>query len=414
MKTCELSKKLSRFGSRPGLERIAKIMERLGHPEKEMKVILVTGTNGKGSVTNYLSSILKEAGYRTGSYFSPHLVEWNERICIDGKQIADATFKKYERILLDLLDDGFEMTEFEALTAMAYKYFADEKCDFAVMEIGMGGKLDATNIAEEAVSVITNVDLEHTEYLGSTASEIAEEKAGVMKKGVCITGADGIALEIIKQISNRRGIELRVLNENIFAKPVEINIKHGTFNYVGHEYINGLEVMLLGRHQIDNAALAVAVAEELGIDQETIKKGLKKATNDGRLQMLKNEPKVIIDGAHNVHGIKELVANLNLFDYERIVLVFGVMKDKNWKEMLKLLGPHCDLIVASEVTNERSKKSKDVAKEAEKYAKTIDGGKIGDAYAVAKQNAGKKDLILVCGSLYLLGEFFEVIKRKSK
>lgn len=399
-----LFQELEKFGSRPGLESIAKIMSALENPEKKLKVILVTGTNGKGSVVSYISSILKEAGYKTGAYFSPHLIEYNERFLINGKKISDAALGKYEKIILRLFKKGFEMTEFEALTAVAYKYFADENCDFAVMEIGMGGRLDATNIADECISIITNVDLEHTEYLGRTIEEITFEKAGIMKKGTVITGTHGKALELIKKVSEDRGLALKTINESIFAKPSEVNSSRNKFKYIGYGYYNDLEIKLIGRHQIDNAALAIAAAEELGIEEDSIRAGLKKTQNPGRLQIIQKNPLVVVDGAHNPHGIKELIANLNIFDYDKVIAVFGVMKDKDYQSMLKLLGQHCDLIIVTESKKDRSASSENLKKAAEKYVKTIAETNVKKAFLIAKKNAKKKDLILVCGSLYLIGE----------
>ncbi len=404
MRGMKLCRKLQKFGIRPGLERISRLMDALGHPERNMKVILVTGTNGKGSITSFLASILKEAGYRTGSYFSPHLVNYNERFKINGKSIIDTKLRKYEKEILALLRSGYEMTEFEAFTAIAYKYFADENCDFAVMEIGMGGRLDATNIAEECISIITNVDLEHTEYLGGTIEQIAREKSGIMKKGICITGAHGNALGIIKKESENRNLQLRVLNEDIFAKIVSASDKKTIFNYVGHEFFNGLETRLIGRHQVSNAELAVAAAEELGIEEDAIRSGIKNAKNPGRLEIVSHNPSVVLDGAHNPHGIRELIGNLDLFRYDRLSIVFAAMKDKDWKEMIRLLAPHCDWFIATQPKGERAEDAKKVAKEAGAYVDSIAEKNLKKAIAIAKRHAGKKGMVLICGSLYLIGE----------
>lgn len=405
MRELTLSKKLSKFGIKPGLERIAKLMVVLGHPEQKMKVVLVTGTNGKGSVTSYLASILKEAGYKTGSYFSPHLVNYNERFKINGEEISDAKLKKYEKIILDLFEKGkYEMTEFEALTAIAYKYFADEDCDFAVMEIGMGGRLDATNIADECIGIVTNVALEHTDYLGKTIKEIAFEKAGILKKGIGITGAENSTLNVIKSEIGKRNLQLRVLNEDFCVNITNSNCEHTNFNFVGHNFLNDLEIKLIGRYQAYNAALAVAAAEELGIETGSIRLGLKSAKNPGRLEVVSKKPIILLDAAHNPHGIKELTNSLSLFDYERLICVFGVMKDKNWKEMLRLLGPHCDTLIATQSKGDRTTDADEVAKEARLYTKAIAIHDIKKSFVYAKKQAKKTDLVLVCGSIYLLGE----------
>jgi dihydrofolate synthase/folylpolyglutamate synthase len=404
---------LEKFGIRPGLERIGKLMALLGHPEQKMKVVLVTGTNGKGSVTSFLAYILTEAGYKTGSYFSPSLVSYNERFKIDGNDINDTKLKRYEKLVLELRKKKkLDITEFEALTAVAYKYFANENCDFAVMEIGMGGRLDATNIADECLSIITNVDLEHTEYLGKTIEQVTFEKAGVMKKGVAITGAEDVALQELKRLAGERDIRLRVLKEDFFAKPKRVTAEGNEFSFLGHEFYDNLHTSLLGRHQINNAALAVAAAEELGIEGDAIWAGLKKAQNPGRLEVINRNPLVVLDGAHNLHGVKELIGNLSLFGYDRLICIFGVMKDKDWKAMLKLLGPHCDLLIANETKLERAAKAKEVAAEAAKYCETLIEPDVKKSFALAQKKAKKKDLVLVCGSLYMLGELLR--KKESK
>ncbi len=416
MQEMHLCTVLSKFGIRPGLERISRLMDVFGHPERAIKVILVTGTNGKGSVTSYLASILKEGGYKTGSYFSPHLKKYNERFKINGKDISDAKLKKYEKLILNLFERGknserFEITEFEALTAIAYKYFADENCDFAVMEIGMGGRFDATNIAEECIGIITNVDFDHTKYLGSTIEKIAFEKAGILKKGIGITAATGKALETIKKEAKSRNITLLVLNEDFFAKILSANNKFTLFNFIGHKFYNNLKIKLLGRYQVYNAALAVAAAEELGIEHTAIRNGLKKAKHPVRLEVIapksktKNTgPIILFDAAHNPHGIKELVNNLSLFDYDKLICIFSAMKDKDWKEMLRILAPHCDLLVINQTGIERAEDAEQIAKNASIYTKTIIEKDVKKSFTLAKKHAKKKDMILVCGSIYMLCE----------
>jgi dihydrofolate synthase/folylpolyglutamate synthase len=185
------------------------------------------------------------------------------------------------------------------------------------------------------------------------------------------------------------------------------------FNYVGHAFLNNLEVRLLGMHQITNAALAVAAAEELGVEDEAIREGLKKAENPGRLQIIGRNPLVVLDGAHNVHGVKELIANLNLFNYEKLIVVFGVMADKDWKTMLNLLGLHADVIIANQPEGERAADAEKVAAEATAYAKSFAEKDVKKSFALAKKEAGKKDMILVCGSLYMLGELLTASKSRK-
>ena len=206
-----LEKKLSKFGSIPGLSRIKKLLSKWNNPQNNLKIILVGGTNGKGSTVSYLSSILKESGYKVGSFYSPHLVNYNERIKINGKEIKNKTLNSYAKKILKYRG---KITIFEAITAIAFQYFSDKKCDYAVMEIGMGGRLDACNIADETLSIITNISYDHTQYLGKNLRKIAYEKAGIMKKGTAITGAKGESLEEIKRISKKRKIKLKILGKD--------------------------------------------------------------------------------------------------------------------------------------------------------------------------------------------------------
>ncbi|MBI2079364.1 bifunctional folylpolyglutamate synthase/dihydrofolate synthase [Candidatus Micrarchaeota archaeon] len=406
----ELEKELAKRGVQLGLDRTKKLMQYWDKPHQKYKIILVAGTNGKGSVTSYISSILKEAGYKVGSYYSPHVVRYNERFRINGKMISNKEFKKYEKEVLKYAKKN-QLTFFEALTGIAFKYFADKDVDWAVVEVGLGGRLDATNIADAAISVITNVELEHTDVLGKTIGEITFEKAGILKKGIGITGATGKALVVIKENAGKRGVRLKVLNEDFFAKDIKADSKSTKFNYIGEDFYTGLETALIGRYQASNAALAVAAVEQIGVEGEAIRKGLKKAENLGRLQLIRRKPLVIADAAHNVHGIKGLIENLSLFDYENLILVFGVMEDKNWREMIELIAPHSKLMIVNQPKIERAADPKEIEKVASKLVKTKLIKDVRKSVKEAIKLAKKKDLILVCGSIYMLGEVFEVLKK---
>jgi len=402
-----LEKKLDKFGIKLQLTRMKKLIKVLGNPQEKMKVIIVGGTNGKGSVVSYLSSILKEAGFKTGSYYSPHVVKYNERIRINGRMITDRKFKKYEKEMLELHKKGYKMTLFEAMTAIAYKYFADEDCDFAIMEVGMGGRFDAVNVAEEVIGIITNIGLEHSKHLGDTVEKIAKEKAGIMKKGLCVTGAGGGALDVIKNESAKRGFKLKLKGDDFFPELLESNDKHNLFSYLGVNYYKNLETKILGRYQVDNASLAIAACEELGVEEDAIRKGLKKAKHTGRLEILMRKPFVLLDSAHNVDGIKSLVGNLDLFDCEKRIAVFGVMKDKNMKEMLRIFAPHCDFLIGVKSEGKRSESAKKIANEASVYTEAVAVSDVKKAFQKAKKKTKKNDMIIVCGSIYLLGEFLK-------
>jgi dihydrofolate synthase/folylpolyglutamate synthase len=401
-----LEEKLVKFGIRPGLERIEKICEALGRPQDKMKVILVTGTNGKGSVVADLASMLTEAGFRTGAYLSPHIVRYNERFKIDGKEITDDEFEPYERELLGMHERGYEMTLFEALTAIAYKYFAEKGCEYAVVEIGMGGRYDATNIVEEEMAVITSVDLEHTDYLGSTVSEIARDKSHIIKnpRGVAVTGCAGEALMEVKKRAEETGTPLRTLGEDFGYTLLEARMDGTVFDFSGKRDYRKLFVPLAGRHQAFNAALAVAAAEELGLDEKAIRDGLGKVEHPGRLQVIGEKPLVVADGAHNPDGIRTLVKSLDIYPRKKLVCVFSALRDKDWQAMLSVLAPECDEVVVNQMGGERAEDAEDIAAEAKRYTKAEVVRDIGESVRTAKERAGKDGMVLICGSLYMLGE----------
>jgi dihydrofolate synthase/folylpolyglutamate synthase len=404
-----LEERLARFGIRPGLERTIRICESLGRPQKRLNVILVTGTNGKGSVAASLASMLTEAGHRTGAYYSPHIERYNERFRIDGKEITDAGFAPYEDELLGLHDRGFEMTVFEALTAIAYKYFSDKGCGYAVMEIGMGGRFDATNIAEEKMAIVTNVSLEHTEYLGRTVAEIARDKSRIIKNpnGIAVTGCEGEALEEVRGRAKTIGAKLSILGENFSFRIKDARPDGTTLDYHGKKSFEGIFTPLAGRHQAWNAALAIAAAEGLGLPGSAIVGGLGRAEHPGRLQIVNKDPLVVVDGAHNLDGIQTLAKSLDIYGRKKLVCVFSALKDKNWKAMLATLAPKCDSMIVNQMAGERAEDAEAMAKEAGRYTRCEVVPDIAQSVRKAKAIAGKDGMVLICGSLYMLGEAME-------
>ncbi len=400
-----IEEKLARYGCKPGLERIAKVMEALGNPQRSLRVIMVGGTNGKGSTAAYISSILREEGYRVGSFISPHTVSPLERFQINGEWINEEKLLEYEKMMLGLHEKGSEMTMWEAYAAIAYKYFLDEKADFAVIEVMMGGKYDATNVADAHVSVITNVALDHTEFLGDTVEKIAEEKAGIIKRGVCITGAELDALGVIKEHAESAGVPLRRIGKDFFSEIKRLEPDSTVFDYVGQNYYLDLETPLAGDHQAFNGTLAVAVAEELGISEEAIRAGLKKTKHPGRLQMVNSKPRIIADAAHNPDGIGTLIANLNLYDYENLIVVFAAKKTKDWLKMVELLAPHSSLFISTSV-DENSVEPGELREKAGMFTEAAEGKDVKSALKLAIERCGEKDLILVCGSIYLLQKIY--------
>lgn len=409
----ELERRLGKFGIRPGLERVTAICEALGRPQDRMKVVLVTGTNGKGSVTAAIAAMLSAAGHRTGAYFSPHVFRYNERIRVDGKEITDEEYAPYERKILEMHDHGQEMTVFEAITAIAYAYFADRGCEYAVMEIGMGGSYDATNIVTEEAAVITNVELEHMGYLGSTVREIARDKSRVIKnpKGFAVTGCVGEALEEVRMRANEKGAGLLVMGTDFRASLREALTDRTVFDYSGKNSHDGLMVPLAGKHQMTNAALAVATAEGLGLDGKAIREGLAKTSNRGRLQVVSQKPLVVADGAHNLAGIKALVESLDIYPRKKLVCVFTALKDKDWRSMLGILAPNCDAMVINQLKDERAESADVMAIEARRYANAEVVKDIGASVRRAKKMAGKDGMVLICGSLYMLKDAIAPFER---
>jgi len=285
-----------------------------------------------------------------------------------------------------------------------------------VVEIGMGGSFDATNVAKEDIAIITNVAIEHSEYLGDTVAKIAADKAGIIKNenGVVITACSGEALEAIKARIAGKNTRLRALGQGFFARLKKAD-GHGTvFDYVGENYYLNLRASLAGRYQARNAALAVAAAEELGVEENDVRKGLENATNACRLETLGKSPLIVADAAHNPAGIAELAANLDIFKYEKLVCVFTAMKDKDWKQMLSVLAPRCSLMVMNEIKGGRGESAQALAKEAGNYTKALAAGSVAESIAIAKKAAGRKGMVLVCGSIYMLGQALDAIKGKAK
>ncbi len=380
---------------KPGLERITRFMNAIGNPQGNYPVILVSGTNGKGSVTAYLSSILREEGYRTGSFFSPHIISPCERIQVDGKWISEAELTEYENIILNEAEKN-PITYWEGLAALAYRYFSDKKVDYAVVEVFMGGRYDATNAANPAISIITKIALDHTDMLGKTIEEIAWEKAGIIKGGVAIT-AEKEALSIIRKEASAKRARFRALNYDFFAEAAEVRDAGNRFNFLGYDFYGGLETRLAGHYQIENAAVAVAAAEEVGVSENAIRAGLAGARHYGRMQVLSRQPLIIADGAHNPDGIGSLAANLHLYDYEKLAIVFAAKNTKDWVRMVSLIAPYAFLFVATEY-GEGSVNADEMAKEAGKYTRAIAEKNPAEALNKAKRCGA----VLICGSLYLL------------
>ena len=399
-------------GIKLGLSNIIRIMGLLGDPQSDFKAVHIGGTNGKGSTASMLASILKSSGYRVGLYTSPHLIDFRERIRVDGvyipeKDVADLT----SEIRGAVAREGLNPTFFEFTTAMAYLYFSKMKVDLAVIEVGMGGRFDATNVIEPLVSVITNVDLDHQEFLGSTISDIAFEKAGIIKKGVPLVSASDSpeALSVISGRCREVDVMLYLYGREFCADgdyPAD-------FRYSGiRARYPSLESPLLGDHQMKNVACALATAEiliENGIEirEDSIREGLRLTRWEGRLEIIQNDPLIILDGAHNRSGAEALARYLNNLKTGRgrLILIIGIMKDKDIGAILKSLIPISNEVIITRPDYYRAADFEVIRGFIGSYSVPIGTEeRVSDSIVLAKSIAGPGDIICITGSLFTVGE----------
>ncbi len=393
------------------LESIKRLTEKLGNPQDGLKFIHIAGTNGKGSVCSFLQNILTDAGYVTGKYTSPNMLRVNERINVCGEEISDCDL---ERILTDVKKEADSVmnetgelpTQFEIWTAAAFCYFREKKCDYVVLETGLGGTRDATNIIKNPViTAITQIASDHTEYLGNTLSEIAAEKAGIIKDdGITVTvSQDAAVLKVLKDKAFEKNNTF-ILSDTPTIHPFCKNLED--FDY---KYLKNLKISLIGKHQIQNASLAVECAMLLNIDEKFIRSGLLKARNPGRLDIIHQNPTVLFDGAHNKNGMHALYDSLmRCFPNEKICFIMGFMHDKDIDGALCELSSNerfngCEVFTVSVKDNPRSASSEELAQLVGEHSFcAVACDNIKTAYEKAKK---LEKMIVVCGSLYLYKDF---------
>jgi dihydrofolate synthase/folylpolyglutamate synthase len=399
---------LRKRGIRLGLGPLTELLEHFDNPQSAYKSILIAGTNGKGSVAAILSSILQKEGLKVGLFTSPHLVDFEERIRVEGHKI---TREELCRLIDELRRGGDpEITYFEFATALAFLYFAQSQVDIAVLEVGMGGRLDATNLVTPEVSIITNISMEHSQYLGSDLRSIAGEKGGIIKKsGACVTGVrKGPALEALEDISHKQGAALYRIGRDFRVR----RSGPGRLSYYGMKTIcRNVDIPLIGRHQLENTALSFAAAEILTakgvtIGKESLIDGLRDATWEGRLEIVNRSPQVILDGAHNPAGISALAQVLsNELSFRRLTVIFGALSDKDYRAMLRRLAPLADRIILTGIREERALKPEDMESFARLYNDDVQVARDSrEAVLRALDSSADDDLICVTGSLYLIGE----------
>lgn len=408
-----------RFGSVLGLERMNILLKKLGNPQDDLKVIHVAGTNGKGSICKYVYEVLQAAGYQTGLYTSPYIEVFNERIEFNGAYISDEDLNRCSEIVLaraeEMVKEGDESpTEFEVVTAIAFLYFKEQKADYVVLEVGLGGRGDSTNVVKHPLaSIIASISLDHTDRLGETIPEIAFEKAGIIKAGCPVISTTD--REDAKEVFIKRADELNAPFfdvQQLAYKITEQTLEGYCFEteILGKKY--DIEISMLGRHQVQNALAAlyaiVLLAEQgsITVSTEALKKGFKKAKQIGRFEILRRNPSVIIDGAHNPDGSKALREVVcSHFEGKKILMTIGILQDKDVDEVLhNFLAVTKDFVV-TEPDNPRKLPAADLAKMI-----TAKGGNciiIESPKAAAeyvKKRYEEYDLLLFAGSLYLIGE----------
>lgn len=403
-----------KFGWKLGLERITKILELMGNPQKSLKFVHVAGTNGKGSICAMLSSILTASGLKVGTHPSPHLVDIRERFRINDAIIAKEKFTKLtEKIMpfIDIMHKSYKgITYFELMAAMAFLYFNDENCDVVVLETGLGGRLDATNVIDAPLlCVISSISLDHTDRLGGTLTEISHEKAGIIKNPspvVISPNQKSEALDVFKKVALEKGCKLVASSLNKVN-----NVKFDLHNGTNFEYSNlSLKMPLIGHHQVENA---VAVLESVNIlknhfkiTDENIVKGLENVRHNARFQVISKSPTIILDGSHNPMGAKALAKTLEIcVKNKKILAIAGMCKDKNIDETLSHVLPMCSGVITTAVNYERAAPTHELAKIASKYNKNVrsennSSAAVKRALTLADDNT----VIVIFGSLYLAGE----------
>ena len=397
---------------KPGLERITELCDALGNPQKKLRFIHVAGTNGKGSTSAMLASILQNAGYRTGLYTSPYIRTFCERIRVDGENIpqdALATLTERIRPIADAMAD--KPTEFELITALAFAYFAESQCDVVVLEVGLGGRLDSTNVIENTVlSIITGIDFDHTALLGNTIEEIAAEKAGIIKTGrpVLFGGGEGIAHDTVACVAAEKNAPFYCVDRSSY-KEREATLNGTCFDY---SHYTNLHLPLLGAYQPYNATLVLTAIDLLNrdgffIDEDAVRRGLSLVRWPARFELLSRDPIIIYDGGHNPEGVRAAVASIqSYFGSQKVNLLSGVMADKDKGEMIETMKTVAARAFAVTPNNPRALAAKDYAAQLASHGIPATACEsVAEGVRAAIEASKQENIPLVClGSLYLYEE----------
>ena len=402
-----------------GLERINFLLRIIGHPQNYFPSVHIAGTNGKGSTAAMLAAVLSRAGHRTGLYTSPHLIDLRERIQIDGKPIG-----KNELVtLLAEISAAIDQTEasfFESITALAFLYFRRKKVDIAVVETGLGGRLDATNTLRPLISIVTEIGLDHTKILGKTLKPIAAEKAGIFKPEVpCIVGSQNKSVNsFFKQKAKETGCPILFSRQNVKFKRIRLTETGSQVHAITNENeYKDLFLNLAGEHQLGNLATALLTLDQLrnlgyNIPENAVRQGLSSVQWPARLDLICQSPKILLDSAHNAPGMKRLArAVRTLFSFERLILIFGVLEDKAYRTMFRTIAPLADRIILTTPLSERALP----AEKLEALARNENRPywirpQIEDAFLLARHMAEKNDMIVGTGSIYFVGELLRICR----
>ena len=406
-----------------GLENISRLLQVLGDPHHDLQVIHVGGTNGKGSVCAMMASVLQEEGYRIGLYTSPHLVSFTERIQINGTEISWDDVVR----LTDLLRSKVEeediprrFTFFDFTTALAIYYFAYQKVDVSILEVGLGGRLDSTNVVRPLITVITNVERDHYQILGERIEDIAREKAGIVKQGIpLISGASQPeVINILEAICSKHEAPMRLKGRDFRGE----QITGRTLDFHGCRwYLKGIQLGIGGSFQIENAAVALGALEALeergyGVEKESIYRGLATVRWPGRLELVQKSPQILLDGAHNHAAARSLRKALQEdFDYRHLYMIVGIMKDKEVSAILSELAPLANTLIASSPHNPRAMSAQQIAEIAQNYCNEVKViADIWEGVDYVKKVAQKDDCVVVTGSLFTVGEARNYLVNREK
>lgn len=402
------------------LDNIKELLKIFDKPQDKLKIIHITGTNGKGSVASFIASALRENNYKVGKFTSPYITNIREEIEINNEEISEEDFAKLATEVREKVEELDEkkifVSGFEILTSIAYIYFARNNLDFAVMEVGMGGRVDATNVMEKSIPVFCHISLDHANILGDTIGKIAHEKGGIIKENSKVFSypQDEEARAELKKLSKEKNSSFYEFSQD----EVEIlssNEEGNVFNFRAHKNV---EISLIGDHQALNASLALMVLDFLkkdyGLDEEKIKEGLKKAKNIGRTECLSKDPLIIIDGSHNLDSIERIEESVKKFKYKKLILGFSLLRDKDHDHILRKIENIADKIVLTEIDSDRHTDLKELEAEFKKFSRKEIYPIKNREEAVEKtiSLAGEGDMILWCGSLYLIKDIRKIILEK--